>query len=141
MSAALRTHAWMAVFGLGLGYALSRVGFTDFGQLHAMLTFADLRMLLAFCTAVGLLFVGFQLLARNKSLPRRQLHPGVLPGAVLFGVGWAVCGACPSVALVQIGEGQLGGALTLGGMLVGSWVYGRVHAKYFRWDPGSCDSV
>ena len=68
----------------------------------------------------------------------RPIHPGTLPGGVLFGLGWAVCGACPAVALVQMGEGQLGGAFTFAGILAGNWVYAAVHERFFRWTPGVC---
>lgn len=137
----MRGQVLLAGFGLLMGFTLSRIGFTDYGQLQGLLTLADLRLLLAFCTAVGVLFVGFQVLARGQALPKRGLHPGVIPGGVLFGVGWAVCGACPTVALVQVGEGQLAGAVTFVGMVAGNWAYGRVHQRFFRWDSGSCDSV
>jgi hypothetical protein len=141
VSRPLRAHVALIFFGTALGFALSRVGFSDYGELHRMLTLADLRLLFSFVFAVALLFVGFTLLARRQSLAPRALHPGVVPGAALFGVGWAVGGACPTIALVQLGEGQLAAGLTLGGIVLGNWVYGRLHRRFFRWDPGSCDSV
>jgi uncharacterized membrane protein YedE/YeeE len=40
-------------------------------------------------------------------------------GGVLFGIGWALTGACPAVAFVQLGEGRWPAAFTLLGMLAG----------------------
>ena len=37
----------------------------------------------------------------------RNIHPGTLIGGALFGTGWAISGGCPTIALAQIGEGQL----------------------------------
>jgi uncharacterized membrane protein YedE/YeeE len=118
--------------GLALGFCLTRIGFTDFGELHRMLTFQDPRLLLVFGGAVALSFAGFKLFARGKALPARPMHFGIVPGAVLFGIGWAVSGACPAVAMIQIGQGQIAALLTFAGMLAGSWAYPRVQARFFR---------
>ncbi|MBK8940052.1 MAG: YeeE/YedE family protein [Polyangiaceae bacterium] len=53
-------------------------------------------------------------------------------------VGWALSGACPSIALVQLGEGQLGGLVTLVGIFAGNFVYSIVHERHFRWSTSSC---
>jgi uncharacterized membrane protein YedE/YeeE len=126
--------------GLLLGFSLSRIGFSSWDEVHAMFTFADLRLFLTFCTGVVTLALAWQVLARLTS-PRwtpRPVHPGTVPGGVLFGLGWALCGACPAIALVQLGEGQAGGLFTLAGILGGNWLYAAFHARYFRWTPGSC---
>lgn len=47
-------------------------------------------------------------------------------------------GACPSIALVQLGEGQGAALLTLIGILCGDWAYACIHERYFRWSAGSC---
>lgn len=127
------------LFGLLFGYTLSRVGFTDYDQLHAMFVFEDLRMFLTFASAVAIAAVGF-LLARPSGRPAAiRLHPGIVPGAILFGIGWVMTGACPAIAPVQVGEGRFVALATIAGMLLGNFIYGRVHAKFFRWDPGSCE--
>lgn len=127
-----------AVFGLAMGFGLSRIGFSDFGEVHRMFTFRDFRLLLTFAGAVFLTSVGLRLIDR-KALPRRPLHKGTIVGGVLFGVGWALTGACPAIALVQLGEGRLVAALTLLGIATGTWIYPKVHARFFRWDAGGCD--
>lgn len=139
MNAKTRQLLVLGAGGLALGFCLTRIGFTDYGELHKMLTFQDLRLLFVFAGAVAVSFVGFQVFGRGKLLPRRPLHAGVLPGGVLFGIGWAVSGACPAVAMVQVGQGQLAALLTLAGMLLGSWTYPRFQSRFFRYDTGSCD--
>ena len=44
-------------------------------KLHRMFTFSDLRLLLAFCCAVGVLSVGWAVIARTAAHIRRQLAP------------------------------------------------------------------
>jgi uncharacterized membrane protein YedE/YeeE len=129
-----------ATAGLGtlLGFSLSRIGFSDFGEVHRMFTMRDFRLLLTFAGAVALTMVATKLLNLRRRT-KTPLHPGTVVGAVLFGIGWALTGACPAVALVQIGEGHLAAFATFFGILAGSWIYPKVHARFFPWDAGSCD--
>jgi uncharacterized membrane protein YedE/YeeE len=56
----------------------------------------------------------------------------------LFGVGWALSGACPAIALVQLGEGQFVALFTLLGIFAGNWLYSVVHERFFRWSASTC---
>lgn len=130
----------MALLGVAFGFAFSCMGFTDFEEVHKMFTFADLRLFLTFCGGVAFSMVGFLLLARGTRIARRPFHPGTIPGGILFGVGWALTGACPSGALVQLGEGKLIAGFTLVGLLIGSALYPLVHRKLFRWPIEVCEA-
>lgn len=130
-------HLRYGLLGLVLGLVLSYAGFADYGELHKMFTFTDLRLLLTFAGAVALTMIAFWVLGSER-MERKTLHPGTIPGSILFGAGWALTGACPSLALVQLGQGYLPALFTLTGILAGAWLYRRVHARYFSWDTGSC---
>jgi uncharacterized membrane protein YedE/YeeE len=133
-------NAAVAIVGLGLGFSLSRIGFSSWDEVHAMFTFADLRLTLAFGTAVALLVPVWIVLRRTTGakFTQRLIHRGTLAGGVIFGAGWALCGACPAIALVQLGEGQLGAFATLAGILLGNYAYAVVHERYFRWTQATC---
>jgi len=136
----MRDVAGTALTGLAFGFVLSAVGFSDYDELHKMFTFVDLRMLLTFGGAVvisGLVWALVRKFQRPTWSPRK-IHPGTLAGGLIFGIGWAVCGACPSVAFIQIGEGQLGALLTVSGIFIGNWSYSVAHERWFRWSTGSC---
>lgn len=135
----LRSHIFLGLFGLLMGISLTFIGFADYGEVHRMFVFADLRLLLVFAGGVAVSMVGFAVLARGKKLPRKPLHKGSVPGGILFGLGWAITGACPSVALVQLGEGYLPAMFTMGGIFAGVLIYRRVQARYFHWDTGACE--
>ncbi len=139
MIARWRTHLELLAFGALLGGAVSAVGFTDFGELHRMFTFAEPRLLLTFAAAVVLAGIGFAIHCRGAGMPARPLVKGTVPGAVLFGAGWAISGGCPAAVLAQIGEGKLAALVTLGAMLLGTAIGQRVKARA-GWDPGSCAS-
>ncbi|MFM8879565.1 MAG: YeeE/YedE thiosulfate transporter family protein [Verrucomicrobiota bacterium] len=116
----------VAVPGLILGFVVARLGFADFDELHRMLIFRDLRLLLAFALAAGLAMAAFAGLRRRLALPPVRFHRGTLPGAFLFGIGWAICGACPGVALIQLGQGKALAAVTLAGIFAGILLHDRL---------------
>ncbi len=128
------------LIGVAFGFSLSQMGFASWDELHAMFTFTQPRLLLSFITAVIVLAVAWRVIA-CFSAPRwspRPIHPGTLAGGALFGVGWALSGACPAIVLVQLGEGQLAALWTLAGIVAGNGLYSAVHRRYFRGTTGSC---
>ncbi len=130
-----------ALPGLLLGVVLHFVGFTSFDEVHAMFSVSDPRLFLTFGLAVAVTSVALHGTRKRERarLSRGRMHPGILPGAALFGVGWALTGACPGVVFAQLGEGQLMALITLAGVLTGNAIYGYVHRRFFVWDTGSCD--
>ena len=136
----MRSVGSTLLVGFLLGFGLSRIGFSSWDEVHKMFLFADLRMFLSFALAVCVLMVAWRVIAAKTgaSWAPRTLHKGVVPGSLLFGAGWALAGACPAIALVQLGEGQLAGLATLGGILIGNGIYPLVHRRWFRWSAQSC---
>ena len=133
----------VGLIGLVMGFSLSRIGFASWDEVHRMFTFADLRLFLTFCAAVAILLVAWRVISGTTGAvwSERRIHPGTIAGGAMFGVGWALTGACPAIGLVQIGEGQLGGVVTLLGILAGNWLYSVVHERYFRWSAAGCADV
>ena len=58
---------------------------------------------------------------------RKPFSKGQIIGGLLFGLGWAITGACPGPLFAQIGSGATVIAVTLLSAIAGTWVYG-----YFR---------
>jgi uncharacterized protein len=54
----------------------------------------------------------------------KKFHWGNVIGALIFGLGWALTGACPGPLFAQIGSGFLVVAVTLLSAIGGTWVYG-----------------
>jgi hypothetical protein len=135
-----RARASTVLLGLFLGFALSRIGFHDYREVHRMFLVADWRLIATFGGGVFLCGLGLRLFFGGAATGGGVLHRGVIPGSVLFGAGWALCGACPAISLVQLGHGQWSALWTIGGIVAGTAAYGRVHARWLRWDAGSCGS-
>jgi peptidoglycan/LPS O-acetylase OafA/YrhL len=124
------------VTGLGLGFTVTNVGFGDYAELNRMFTFRDPRMLLSFGGAVVIIACAFALL-RVRRTPGR-IHAGVVPGAVLFGTGWAISGGCPAIPVVQVAGGYLPALVTVVGVVVGIRLCRWSNGRYFHLDRGSC---
>ncbi len=57
----------------------------------------------------------------------KSFNKGQIFGGLLFGLGWAITGACPGPIFAQIGTGASVVIITLLSAIAGTWTYG-----YFR---------
>ena len=134
--------AWGAVFG----FILSRSGAARFDYINGMFLLTDFTLYGVIGGAIAVAMPGFWLLQRAQKagrvkgipFPRRRMTPGTLPGAALFGAGWAATGTCPGPSMVQIGEGHYIALATVAGILVGNYLYGLYHRKYLSWRVDTC---
>ncbi len=55
----------------------------------------------------------------------KQFSKGQIIGGFIFGLGWAITGACPGPLFAQIGSGYSVVIVTLVSAIAGTWVYGR----------------
>lgn len=140
MSSMVGIHVRYGLMGLAMGLILSAIGFADYDELFNMFTLTDLRMLLAFATAVALsaLVLGFLHMRKIIRYEKKHYHPGIIPGSILFGHGWVMCGACPSIVFIQLGQGKIVALITLVGIFLGVRTYRALHARYLHWDTGTC---
>ena len=133
-------HLKLGFLGIIMGFVIARIGFANFDEVHNMFIFSDLRMLYAFAAAVMIIMLVFFALSKRIPKQNKIIQPGTIPGSMLFGFGWAVCGACPSIVFVQLGSGKLAAVFTLIGIYLGVLIHRKLHARFFRWDTGSCGS-
>ena len=54
---------------------------------------------------------------------------GQIYGSLLFGLGWAMTGACPGPIFAQIGAGLMSGLVIFASALLGTWTYGFFQEK------------
>jgi uncharacterized protein len=64
-------------------------------------------------------FSGEPIVIENKTF-----HKGQIYGGLIFGMGWAITGACPGPLFVQIGSGFVVVIITLVSAIAGTWLYG-----------------
>lgn len=127
--------------GLGalFGFLLSRAGATTYRFYYQLFLFEDLQLLwvIGVAAAVGIagVFILRFLKARNL-LTGDKINPGgkpykkeLIPGSLLFGLGWGFVGACPGTALAMLGEGKLASVFVISGFFLGTYAYGLVKSK------------
>lgn len=59
-------------------------------------------------------------------IPNKTFSKGQIYGGIMFGLGWALTGACPGPLFAQIGSGFLAILVTLASAIAGTWVYGAI---------------
>ncbi len=59
----------------------------------------------------------------------KALNKGTVIGSFIFGLGWAITGACPGPLYAQIGSGFGVIIVTLLSAIAGTWVYGKLQDK------------
>jgi uncharacterized membrane protein YedE/YeeE len=59
----------------------------------------------------------------------KENNKGQIYGGLIFGLGWAITGACPGPLFALIGTGASVIAITLLSAIAGTWVYGLLREK------------
>jgi uncharacterized membrane protein YedE/YeeE len=126
-------------FGATFGYLLSRAGATDYDAYAGLFLFENPQLVLVIGGAVVVGLVGVAVIERRPpvalvgrgplDLSRKPMQRGLFLGAVLFGIGWGLAGACPGTALAMLGQGKLTAGVTVAGILAGTWLYGRMQDR------------
>src|SRR4029077_4230598 len=68
---------------------------------------------------------------RPLSLARKTIGTGVryLAGGTIFGLGWALTGACPGPLVALVGAGTPVMLVVILSALMGTWTYGRLRPR------------
>lgn len=130
----------LAFLGLGtyFGFVLSRVGASEYDLIYFMFTLEDLKLAWVIITAIitaGLVMKLLKALGstgykgREIDIKQKPLSPLNVVGGIVFGMGWAISGACPGTALAQVGEGKLLGLFTFAGLILGTYLYALLVEK------------
>jgi uncharacterized membrane protein YedE/YeeE len=76
--------------------------------------------------------VGLKSISGEKiSIPPKQLGSGIryAAGGTLFGLGWALTGACPGPLFALIGAGVSVSIVAVVSALAGTWIYGWLRPR------------
>lgn len=126
-----------AIFGTLFGFALSRGRVTDYDTIAGMFRLTDLHLFGVIGSAIATAALGLWLVRRAGNVTvtgapvevrPKPWQSGAVWGGLMFGAGWALTGACPGTALVQVGEGKVMAVVTVAGILAGTYVYGLVRS-------------
>ena len=126
------------VIGTLFGVVLTKGEAVSWFRIQEMFRFGSFHMYGVLMSAVVVAAACFAFLQRGNrralsgepiGIPRKVgLHRYWIGGTV-FGVGWALTGACPGPLFVLVGNGVTVMVVAVASALVGTWVYGLVRAK------------
>ena len=101
----MKKYAFL-VFGALFGFILSRAGATTYDFYAKLFLFENLQLLWVIATAAAVGAVGVTILKALKARSWFESRPiafqgkpykaSLLPGSILFGMGWGLAGACPA---------------------------------------------
>ncbi len=126
------------ILGITFGFILTKSEVISWFRIQKMFRFEEPYMYLIIGTAVVVGFISIQLLKilGAKSITKEELdlsgkvlNKGTIIGGVIFGIGWAITGACPGPIFAQIGSGEYAAIATLGGALLGAFFYNLIRDK------------
>ena len=122
------------VIGIFFGIILFKSEAASWFRIYEMFQFKSFHMYGIIGSAVGLGIIITQIIKRSKMKsvfgeeikiqPKEYNLKKNLIGGILFGLGWALAGACPGPMYALIGVGYLSIVLVLASALLGTYVYG-----------------
>ncbi len=120
------------ILGVLFGVVLTKSEVISWFRIHDMFLLREAHMYLIIGSAIVVGALSVQILKKFKltslsgqaiNFQGKPYHKGFIYGSVLFGIGWAITGACPGPIFAQIGTGAWPALFTLAGAIVGAMIY------------------
>lgn len=137
---AARVSLWpFFAIGLVFGIALTKAEIVSWFRIQEMFRFQAFHMYGVIASALGVAAASLALLRRWQiraldgqpiDLPPKSLGRGsrYWIGGTIFGMGWALTGACPGPLFVLVGAGVPVMLVAVLSALAGTWAYGHVRS-------------
>ena len=126
------------VLGTLFGIILTKSEVISWFRIQEMFRFQAFHMYGVIGSAIVVGMISIQLIKRNhlKSLDGepiviadKKFNHGVWIGGFIFGLGWAITGACPGPLFAQLGSGVGSAAVLILAALAGTWTYSALREK------------
>ena len=126
------------LLGTIFGIALMKSDAVSWFRMQEMFRFQGFQLFGIFLTAIPTSALGIFIIKKLKiktldgepiRIEKKEFNMGYVYGALLFGIGWGLTGACPGPIYVQIGSGLTIAIVTLLSAMAGTWVYSYLKPK------------
>jgi hypothetical protein len=127
------------IVGIFFGIILVKSEAVSWYRIFEMFKFQSFHMYGIIGTAI---ITGIILLLLSKQLKLKTIHgnhirvpvkerglPRYIIGGSIFGLGWALCGACPGPMYILVGTGAFTVLIVIIGALIGTLIYGIIKNK------------
>lgn len=118
--------------GMAFGIVLTKSEVISWFRIQSMFRFEEAHVYLVMASAIVVGALSLLLLKRFQlkslqgeaiKIKEKPYQKGVIFGGLLFGMGWAITGACPGPIYAQLGSGEALALITFAGAFVGSYLY------------------
>jgi uncharacterized membrane protein YedE/YeeE len=126
------------VIGAVFGLVLTKTEAVSWFRIQEMFRFQSFHMygIIGSAIVVGMISVFFIRKFNAKAIngeeiiiPDKKLNKGSIIGGTIFGMGWALAGACPGPLYALLGAGYPVILVSILSALAGTWVYSRYRSK------------
>ncbi|UII31238.1 YeeE/YedE family protein [Fulvivirga ulvae] len=127
------------IIGIIFGITLAKAEVISWYRIYEMFRFQSFHMygIIGSAIALGIVFV--QLIRRFKLnsvdgnpiqiYPKQRSVSRYLYGGIIFGLGWAMTGACPGPMFILLGNGVSVILVVIAAALLGTYTYGLLRNK------------
>ena len=126
------------VLGTLFGIILTKSEVISWFRIQEMFRFQGFHMYGVIGSAILVGMISIQLIKRNRlksidgepiKLADKKFNHGIWIGGFIFGLGWALTGACPGPLFAQLGSGVGSAAVLILAALAGTWTYSALREK------------
>jgi uncharacterized membrane protein YedE/YeeE len=128
------------LLGVCFGIMLTKSEVLSWFRIQEMFRFQSPRMYEIIASAVVVAAASVALIKRLGlksisgepiAIPPKNLERGIryAVGGTIFGLGWALTGACPGPLFALVGNGVTVMIVAVGSALVGTWLYGLLRPR------------
>lgn len=120
--------------GFFFGIVLTKAEAVSWYRIYEMFQFQSFHMYGIIMTAIITGIIGIQFIKKNKLKDingnlllvqdKERGHARYWIGGIIFGLGWALVGACPGPIFILLGAGFISVGLILVGAVFGTFLYG-----------------
>ena len=127
------------VIGVIFGITMFKSEAASWFRIYEMFQFGSFHMYGIIGSALILGVIGIQVIKKRnlkaignqemKLTPKKKSFARYAIGGIIFGLGWALAGACPGPMYVLVGSGYLSILVVIFGALLGTFLYGLIKDK------------
>ena len=126
------------VLGTLFGIILTKSEVISWFRIQEMFRFQAFHMYGVIGSAIVVGMISIQLIKRNRlksmdgepiMIADKKFNHGIWIGGFIFGIGWALTGACPGPLFAQLGSGVGSAAVLILAALAGTWTYSALREK------------
>jgi len=123
------------LIGIAFGFVLERAGFGRADKLAAQFYLRDMRVFKVMFTAIVTAMLGLMIASGFGLASLRDLSESIaswtwiwpmLIGGFVLGAGFIISGYCPGTSIVAAASGNIDGAVTVGGVITGTFLYSEL---------------